>query len=202
MPTKAWIRTIILLAAGVWFIASIFMGLPANENWLRPLGITTSAVIFIVSLFDILLWRWLPYVIVKVPNISGTWRAKLSSNFKGEDGKPVELVCFLVIRQSYSRIHLEMLFPKSESGSTSANIIRSDGTTELWYSYRSIAHALDRKDNPPYMGATRLRIAMGKNIKLLGDYWTDRETFGRLETLDRSKKLVSDYDEASNLFTN
>lgn len=200
MPNGTWAKITIFLAAGVWFITSLLMGLPAGSSWLRPLGTTTSIVVFAFVLFDVLIWRWLPYWIVKLPNLRGTWRAILTSNRVDEDGKPIELICFLVIRQSYSRIHLEMLFPESESGSTSADIVRTDGTTELWYSYRSIAHALNRKGNPPHMGAARLRIAIGKNIKFSGDYWTDRETFGRIETTAHSKKTVSDYKDATKIF--
>lgn len=141
-------------------------------------------------------WKSLPLRLVKVPNLSGTWLAVLKSSHMVASGEPAELTCFLIIRQSYSRIHIEMFFPKSESVSTSAAVVQTDGSSELWYSYRSEAHALDRDDNPPHEGAVQLRIAANGALKLGGSYWTDRKTFGRIETLAHHSKVINDYDRA------
>jgi hypothetical protein len=199
MPTPFWTRIIILLTAVVWFITSIVMGLPASSSWFRPLGITTSIVVFFLFFFDIYFWRVLPHSFSKMPNIRGTWKAELNSSFK-EKGKSVKLVCFIVIRQSYSKVFVEMLYPASESYSTSANIEKTNGVYELWYSYRSTAHSLSRDGNPPHYGAARLRISVGSKPKLSGDYWTDRNTKGRLDSISRTHRIASNYEEASEMF--
>lgn len=201
MPTATWARIVIFLAAALWLLVSILMGVPVQREWFRPLGAAASLAVLALLAFDVFLWRLLPTWLVKVPNIRGTWHARLTSSFAGATGEPVELSCFLVIRQSYSRIHIEMLFPKSESVSTSAQILTSDGTAELWYSYRSEAHSLDRTNNPPHKGAVQLRISRNGKSTLAGSYWTDRETHGRIETVAHHKKVISDYGSAAGAFT-
>ena len=200
MPNSQWTRIVIFLAAAVWFVAALIMDVPVDQAWVKPLGIASSVVVLLLLVFDALLWKYLPFALVRVPKLGGTWKAKMQSSFKGEGGQPTELECFLLIRQTYSSIHIEMLFPKSESVSTSASIVRSDGTSELWYSYRSEAHSLDRTNNAPHKGAVQMRIAVNGRTKLSGGYWTDRETYGRIETSDHKSKIINDYDAATSAF--
>lgn len=199
MPDSTWIKIIIASAAIVWLFISILMDLPVDISLLRPLGIASSIVVFGVMFFDSFMWRWLPYSITHVPNLRGTWQAELNSSHK-ENGKAVKLTCYLAIRQTYSKITVEVIFPKSESESTVASLVKDSGTTELWYSYRSKAHSLSRKDNPPHIGTASLRISGHKKIKLSGDYWTDRSSEGRIVTKAHHKSIVNDYEEAEGLF--
>jgi len=200
MPSPTWTRIVIFLAAALWVVVGLALGLDVDESWVKPLGIVTAAVVLLLLAFDVFAWKFLPLRLVKVPNLNGTWHAALKSSHTVASGEPLEMTCFLIIRQSYSRIHIEMLFPKSESLSTSAAVVQTDGTSELWYSYRSEAHALDRDDNPPHKGAVQLRIATNGTIKMAGSYWTDRKTYGRIETLARRPKVINDYDRAAQEF--
>jgi hypothetical protein len=200
MPNSTWTRITISLAAAIWFIAAWMLGLAPDSSWFRPLGIASSAVVLILLLFDALLWRLLPYWAVRKPNLRGIWKANLTSSYLNSEGKNVDFGCFLVVRQTYSSIHIEMLFPKSESTSRSANLVSVDGSHELWYSYESTAHSLDREDNPPHRGAAKLRISDGRNTKIAGDYWTDRKTKGRLNATKHAKQIITDYEEAMKAF--
>lgn len=196
MPTSQWTRIVIFLAAGVWFVAALMMGVPVDQAWTKPLSITASVVVLLLMSFDSFLWALVPNRFMRVPKLAGTWKATLKSSFKNDDGKPTELTCFLAIKQTYSSIHIEMLFPKSESYSTSASIVFPDGIAELWYSYRSEAHSLNRDGNPPHKGAAKMRIAEG----LSGDYWTDRGSYGRIETSAHTSKFIRDYKSAAAAF--
>lgn len=196
MPSTQWTRVVVFLAAAVWFVAALAMGVNVDQAWIKSLGITTSVVVLLLVLFDSFLWRFVPARLMKVPKLAGTWKATLRSSFEDEVGNPTELTCFLAIRQTYSSIHIEMLFPKSESYSTSASIVWPDGVSELWYSYRSHAHSLARAGNPPHMGAAKMRVATGGEISLSGDYWTDRGSFGRIETSAHTTKFMNDYKSA------
>ncbi|MEO6471978.1 MAG: hypothetical protein ABIR57_08685 [Aeromicrobium sp.] len=202
MPNALWTRIIILLAAGTWFVAALLMGVPVDQEWTKPLGLASSVVVLLLLAFDSILWKFLPYKLVRVPKLGGTWKATLQSSFKDTDGEAAQFACFLVVRQTYSSIHIEMLFPKSESVSTSASIIKTDGTSELWYSYRSEAHSLDRDGNPPHKGAVQLRIAMNGDTKLAGGYWTDRQTYGCIETVEHKPTIINDYKTALGAFDN
>lgn len=200
MPTATWTRIVIFLAAATWLAVSLLMGVPVDREWVKPVGIVTSVVTLSLLGFDLYLWRWFPRRLVKIPNLAGTWHAELTSSFNNEAGQSVKLACFLVIRQTYSRVHIEMLFPKSESVSTSASVLLTDGTAELWYSYRSEAHALDRDGNPPHKGAVQLRIATNGTTRMTGSYWTDRRTYGRIETLSHKRIVINDYEAATAAF--
>jgi hypothetical protein len=200
MPTAKWARIVIFLAAAAWFVVALVMRVPVDRAWIKPLGLAASIVVLCLLVFDLYLWRYLPSQLVGLPDLSGTWKATVDSGFNAPGGQEVQLIAYLVIRQTYSTIHVEMLFPKSESSSTSAAIVNTDGTSELWYSYRSEAHALDRTNNPPHKGAVQLRIAANRDIKLAGSYWTDRETFGRIETVSRRRSIINDYKAAEDAF--
>ncbi len=199
MPSAPWTRAIIFLAAGIWFVAAFFIGVPVDRVWLKYLGGTASVVVILLLAFDLFIWRWLPKWLVKRPNIRGTWKATLQSNFIGQDGKPVEKVCYIVIRQNYSKICVEMLFDISNSVSASAEIVQGNGRPALWYTYRSEAHALKQEGNPPHRGATTLYIADTPRVALEGDYWTERNTTGRIETSGRNKKLADSFRGAGQL---
>lgn len=49
-------------------------------------------------------------------------------------------------------------------------------------------------------GAVHLRISQNRPKKLAGSYWTDRETYGRLETTAHRGKIISDYQQAMTAF--
>lgn len=200
MPSATWSKIVIFLAAAVWVAVALAMGLDVDQTWVKPLGIVTAVVTVALLAFDTFAWRWFPLRLTKVPNLNGTWHARLTSSHPAQDGGPTVLVCFLVIRQTYSKVHIEMLFPKSESTSTSASLVQTDGATELWYSYRSEAHALDRDDNPPHKGGVQLRIATNGTVTMAGSYWTDRKSFGRIETLAHRGDIINDYERASREF--
>lgn len=197
MPTAMWTRIVIALAAGFWFVAALLLDVPVNDSWMKPLGVASSAVVALLLLFDLFVWRWLPLALVRRPILRGTWKARAVSSFE-VDGKPVEWDCFIVIRQTYSSISVEMLFPKSESNSSSANLLVIDGRYELWYTYTSEAHVLEREGNPPHRGAAKFRVS--GDPRLEGDYWTDRRTVGRIEADLHSIRFASNYPYAVTLF--
>ncbi len=199
MPTGAWVRGIVFFAAALWIVLAFFLGVPVDKTWLKYLGIIASVVVMSLLAFDLFAWRWLPTWFVKRPNIRGTWRAELRSNWLKEDGFPLVSECFIVVHQTYTTTCVEVLFPGSDSISTSADIVRGSGRPSLWYTYRSEAHAHHRTGNAPHRGAVSLYIEISPRRSLAGDYWTERGTTGRIESSGHSNKIAGSFATAQGL---
>lgn len=200
MPTPGWTRVVIGLAAAIWLGVAILLDVPVDQRWLRALGGVISIVVLLLVVFDRWMWRW-PLVnrFVKRPVLLGTWKATLSSNWPDrETGQPISpMDAYLVIRQTYSRVSVRALFRGSRSEHIVGDIVRSPtGPPVLWFMFRSEAHALHRDGNPPRRGAAALVISSAPTLRMQGDYWTEEETRGEVQTHGRSRHLYDDFDQA------
>jgi hypothetical protein len=176
-------------------VLAFVLDAPVDKTWLKYVGAITSVVVVLLLIFDRWAWRWVPLAMSKRPNLQGTWKAQL--HYQWPDGAPTKTKdCFIIIRQTYSTVTVAMLFDISDSESKSAAIVDSNGQRSLWWSYLSIAHTLEQQDNPPHRGAAALVISPQPKLALVGDYWTERKTRGRLTTSGRSKQLYGDYQSA------
>lgn len=194
MPTPFWTRLVIALAAVLWFGIAYLLEAPVDDAWLKPAGYVVAAVVLLLLAFDTVLWRWLPLALTKRPNLRGTWRADL--RYEWPPGSPAQSKdCYLLIRQTFSTVSIQMLFDISSSKSRSADIKNTDGHFELWWSYLSMAYQFD-PDNPPHRGAAEVAISVSGETSLEGEYWTERKTVGRITTSGRSKKLYDSYAKA------
>jgi hypothetical protein len=199
MPNSKWTRGVILAAAGLWVVAAFFMDIPVDRTWLKYLGLLATVVVWGVLAFDLWVWRWLPYWMVKRPNLKGTWKGTYTSSWETPDGPSQPTEFYLVVRQTYSTIHVEAIYAISNSNSSTANITQGEGSPVLWYAYDSSAHALQTSGNPPHRGAARLSIQTEPRIVLAGDYWTSRKTVGRIDLSVRSSKCAGSFAGAQGL---
>lgn len=195
MPTPVWTRIVIALAAALWFAIAYALDAPLDAKWLKPAGFVMSGVVLALLAFDVLLWRWLPLVVTKRPNIRGTWKAELHYQWP-EDEPPKSKDCYLVVHQTFSTVSAQMYFDISSSESRSADIRTQDRRRSLWWSYLSMAYEFDNA-NPPHRGAAEVVISTVPKTILQGTYWTERKTKGSITTSGRSKKLYEDYHQAS-----
>lgn len=199
MPSGNWTRGVIFAAAGLWIALAFFMDFPVDRNWLKYVGILASVVVWALLAFDLWVWRWLPYALTKRPNLKGTWKGTYTSSWETDAGPSLPTEFYLVVRQTYSTINVEALFSISRSRSSSANITLGEGSPILWYTYDSSAHALKTTGNPPHRGATQLTIQTEPQIALEGDYWTSRQTVGRIEMSVVSSKCAGSFAGAQGL---
>src|SRR4051812_16314510 len=136
MPTPLATRIIIGVSAGLLFVLTLVLDAPADHTWLKYLGTVTSVVVALLLLFDRWAWRWLPAGLSKRPDLQGTWRSQL--HYQWPDGAATQTKdCFIVIRQTYSTIAVNMHFDISDSHSKSAALIQNNGQHQLWWSYLS-----------------------------------------------------------------
>jgi hypothetical protein len=195
MPTPNWTRAVIALAAGVWALIFVATGGSLEATWAKPLGLVAAVVVFLLLVFDLWIWRW-PVVrrITRRPVLRGTWRTELRTSYETRAEELIE--AYLVIRQTYSKMFVSMLFDRSQSTSMSGDLVSEDGRCVLYYVFRSDKQTLEPGENPPARGAAQLTVAMAPSVHLEGDYWMEHGTRGRVASVGHTQVIYDTYQAA------
>jgi len=185
MISRAHLSTLLLVAAILWAILLLLDGTSVSLSFFSPFSTVLGVLVIVISIFDKWLWRLrlLHPWFVPLPNIEGTWTGQLASTWVdarvGAAG--VTLDAELVIRQTFSSIHLRLSTPESNSELLSGNIVRKpDGTYQVVAVYRNTPRLLRRDQSPIHYGGVILDVMGGPPGFLEGEYWTDRGTRGEL----------------------
>lgn len=137
------------------------------------------------------------------PNLNGTWAGILKSDWKDENGNsPNDIEFYIVIRQSFLRIHFTT-FTNSFIGisySETLSLEKEIGLKNVAYLYRKDTSQYD--DKLLQEGATELRIIDSNERKLVGKYWSNRKTNGKIEVSFLSKQKVDSFADAKNMKNN
>jgi len=159
--------------------------------------------LIIYNLFEVYIWKWnlLNPMLVKKPNINGTWKIVGISDWVNPStnkiNPPNEI--YIAIKQNYSSIKIRIYTKNSESEQLISTIEKtSDDRFKLLSIYQNIPQKLFRnKSNIHY--ATFMLFINGSAEKVLkGSYWTDRSTSGEIYTLGYSSKYFHSFKEAEN----
>ena len=165
-------------------------------------AVLASTAIF--NLWDFWLWR-LPLVqrIPGVPrSIRGTWKGTLTSLWVDPaTGKsPQPKTAYLVVRQTGSLVIVKLLTDESRSTSALANVSEVDGSFLLTYLYLNKPDMRVEHRSRIHHGSAVFDISGCPAKRLKGRYWTDRDSKGELEFVERSDRLADDFTEAGGLF--
>lgn len=159
-----------------------------------PTAISVYAIIGII--FIKWLWKW-PFLqgwLIRVPNLQGTWRGELKSDWVNpETGKGIDPIpVILVIRQTFSNIKCTLMTKESTSYSTTADINIVPGGEDLFltYNYTNRPKAVIRHRSKIHDGASILKITKKPEMRLEGEYWTSRKTIGDMSLKFESKDLI------------
>lgn len=162
-----------------------------------PQAISIYAIIGII--FTKWLWRWKPLQgwLIKIPDLQGTWRGELKSDWiNPETGKGIDPIpMVLVIRQTFSSIKCTLMTKESTSYSTTAdiNIVPNGEDLYLTYNYTNRPKATIRDRSAIHDGASILKIISKPNKCLEGEYWTSRKTRGEMTLTFDSKELIEQF---------
>ncbi len=172
----------------VWVIVLIFKDIQVANSWLALKEIPTVAgwMLPVIGFFYKSAWKWQVFQgwLVHVPNLNGTWRGTLQTNWKNpETGViPGPIDSYLVIRQTLSSISCVQLTKESKSWSSSSSITTNDRdqmkVLDFMYSNKPRISVHDR--SLAHDGACSLDIINKGTRKLVGKYWTDRMTKGEM----------------------
>jgi hypothetical protein len=200
MTAERFIKAIIYVAVLAWTVVLYLNHEAIHSSSLRLLSTVTTAVLYTVMAFDLWLWKlsffhWF----VKRPVIEGSWKVEIRSNWKdpatGNRTPPVE--GYMVVRQTFSTLSLRLLTAESSSELVGTEIVCSaDGLYCVSGVYRNEPRFEVRDRSQIHYGAVWLKIIEEPPKKVLGHYWTDRQTAGEMELTDRQRKKFQTFQSA------
>lgn len=196
MPSRLQLSTFLVMAAILWGLSLVMMGIAISPIWLRPLSIVTGGLLMALAAFDKRLWRLrlLHGWFVHRPDVNGTWRVIIrpvnNPGVSQVDG-------FMVIRQTFSTLSLRLLTAESSSELLAGSVVRApDETYSLAGVYRNDPRLAVRDRSPIHHGGILLQVIGDPPAALKGHYWTDRSSCGEIELADRDPRVFHDFDSA------
>ena len=205
MSKTTAIKAAAALVTVVYLAFFIRDGLPVREA-LAPYGAAVSVVTLAWLAFDRWLWR-LPLLrqhVAHRPLLDGTWRGTLTPQSKNPatgEPWPADGDVYLVIKQDYSTVHACLHTRNGSSQTISTKLERgADGAYALYSVYRFEPQLGGRETNPIHNGTLKVNVTDGAAPRLIGEYWTDRETIGLLELTERSPRRAHGRADAPKLF--
>jgi len=196
LSTLVWGAVIIL------FVMLVLDGVQVTTGLFKPCGGVVTVLTLLLLAFDKWLWcfRILHPWFVDRPYLKGTWKGVfVSSYIDPATQKPVPPIeAYLVIRQTYSVIHLRLITKESASESLANNIPKGeDGVYSVASVYRNTPQLVVRDRSPIHHGALLIRVEGDPAVSLTGEYWTDRMTRGELRFMEKSETMYFDFAAAS-----
>ncbi len=194
------LRAVCILVACVGIGVAVFL-LPSTEapiavlaKWVSQ---TTTMSLALIFVFDRWLWKIIPECILGVPKIYGTWKGKLYHSQLTENGAKQEGTVepfFLCIHQNFCSLTIQAISEKSDSVSTVASLKKGPTVWEIIYAYDNAPALQHQISSRRHRGAATIQIQpTDKGRKLVGEYWTDRWSQGRITLEKRSTKIATDF---------
>ena len=152
------------------------------REWLTIITKSISIVVFLSFIFVKWLWKckWFYPWLVPFPNLSGKWEGVIKTTYQGNDMNiPLEVG----ITQTFFQITVRLKTGESKSISNGAYFpMDIDGKVScLYYSYVNTPIPDVRDKSVIHYGTTRLDFDNYPVDRLNGEYWTSRQSVGRIE---------------------
>lgn len=205
MISRTQLQITVGAAAAIYITGFFLLNQPADMVVLRLYGLVVAVVSFLFVLFDRFIWKVLRKVpsvnaVFKHPVLHGTWKGTFESSYvysgTGEREGPAE--AYLIVRQTYSSIHLEFFTRRSPSESIACELKRkTNGRYKIYTIYENEPPPLSRGTSPIHHGGMIFSVVGDPASALVGSYWTDRETYGELNFDKHSKEVHDRFEDAS-----
>ena len=198
------------LAALVWWLVLGVQGTRVSSAYWAPFGTVVSFLVVLGAAFEFLLWRWfcLHGWFVKRPDLRGTWRVELQSDWidpTTNRGVPL-VVCYMGVVQTLSTLQMHLMTPESESWFIAESISESPSAVGYQiagvYTNRPQTHLRgDRSEM--HLGGLLLEThgPPRRPDTLTGEYWTNRKTKGQMAFTGRQTTVFSRFKDADRAFT-
>ena len=182
--TRVQVTVLLALAAIVWGVWLFIAGAAVGMDYLAPFSLTVGVVTVAVALFNIYIWRWPIFRgwLVSKPDLAGTWRVRLDSDYVDlKSGGMRRVDAYFVVRQTYLNVSIRMFSPETSSKTLAAALtVTEDDEWTLHGSYLDTPLVtVDGQRNIHY-GAFYLVLSGKPVASFQGRYWTDRKTRGNI----------------------
>ena len=204
------IRVFLGIAALAWWGILVVQGEQVGWEHLRPFGTVVGVIWLLVWLLEKKLWYkpWLHGWFVKRPDLRGTWRVELQSDWvDANTGKCTPSnICYMGVVQSLSDLQLHLMTSESESWLIANGIDASQSGKGYL-----IAAVYTNKPGT-FLRGERSEVHFGGLILethgdqvnrpkvLRGEYWTDRKTKGLIKLESRIPELLTNFEDAAQAF--
>jgi hypothetical protein len=189
----------VVFVAGSW----IANGTP-DTDFLRFFSIAVLICSILLLLWDQWAWKLRPFQLLPgVPrDVSGTWETTLESFWIDPRTKslPAPKTVYLVIRQTSSTASITLISNESKSKSSIARVIKEDGSWLIHYIYTNEPQVDLRVHSPIHHGSGVLSIVGSPAQRIAGNYWTDRDSKGKLTLNRRSTEYAEDFKGGADIF--
>jgi len=209
MLTRLHISSFLGLTVVAWLVALWAQGAPLiTLTFLRPFGVLVGVITVVAMVFVRYAWAWRIFQgwYVKRPDLRGTWKVVLQSDWIDPETKKgiAPIVAYAAVRQSLTSLSLRLMTPESKSKLIAHSIDQDvDGVYRLAGVYRNEPNiGLQGKRSDIHHGALSLEIYGIPPNCLEGHYWTDRNTLGDMKLVDRRETLFDTYADAKGAFGN
>lgn len=193
----------------VWVVVLLCQGTEFTGSHLRPFGTVVGILVVFSLLLEHILWhiKFLQPWFVSRPDLRGTWKLTLKSDYidPKTNVQVPPIVCFMGIKQTLSTLKLHLMTPESESWLIAEAIIPSpsgDGYQIVGvYTNKPKIHLRGNKSDI-HLGALVLDThgIAHRPTSVTGEYWTDRNTSGSMEFIERQPKTFTRYEDAKAAF--
>lgn len=202
MVKSIHLSALVWIGFGIVAVTLALDGAQVTTGTFKPCGGVVTVLGLVLLAFDKWLWGFgfLHPWFVDRPYLKGTWKGVLESNYvdTATQQRAVPIEVYLVIRQTFSAIHLRLLTNESASESMANNIPKGeDGVYTVASVYRNTPKLGVRDRSTIHHGAVTLHVEGDPVTSLRGEYWTDRLTRGELRFLEKSGELYFDFASAS-----
>ncbi len=204
MTQKALIQLVATTVVLVFAVGVILGGDQVRPSWLGYYSYAVTAATIALALWNKWIWRWkwvqrLPHV---PRSLRGTWRGTLTSAWINPETRlsPPSKPVFLVVRQSATMISAVLLTDESSSRSMMANLAEDEMGASLSYIYLNRPNVMVEHRSRMHNGSAFLEVSGRPATRLHGRYWTDRDTRGEFNFVQRSESIVDDFEDATRLF--
>ena len=152
-------------------------------------------------------WSWLHGWFVKRPDLRGTWRVELQSDWIDpvtNVGVPI-IICYMGVAQTLSTLQMHLMTPESESWFIAERITPSRSKVGYRvagvYTNEPKTH-LRGKRSEIHLGGLLLETHGPANRPntLTGEYWTDRKTKGQMTFTERLPDVLTRFEDAKRAF--
>lgn len=203
MLTRTQLSIIVALTMGIALLWLWIRGEPPTVSSVAAiLGTTITVVYGVVLLFAFYVWpfRLFRGWLVKRPDLRGSWKATLHSDWKdpdtGQKVPPIE--AYMVVRQTLTNLSMRLFTEKSRSVLIAHAIEpEPDGLFGLSAVYRNSPKIeYQGTQSAIHHGALLIEVHEVVPQRLEGHYWTDRGTRGTIELERKSTAHFSSFEEA------